>query len=255
MADYVTTESGTGCVHTAPGHGLDDYLTGMQNGLDIYCPIDDSGCYIDDGQVPSELVGLSVLETEGQISEANKAVLKIIARNGSLIAKRKLSIPILTAGAPRLQSSFAQWTNGSSIYKRTKCAPTHCRPSTALNSFRNGEKTVFMLPSLTGPIGASAAKEPGAYPSQPSTMPKVKPTSMPASSDRWQLKLNKPGVICGSKKSALELLDGIETPASWPAASELSLGTDTLDVWIDSGSSHQAVLKKAVSSAGQPIYT
>ena len=66
MADYVTTESGTGCVHTAPGHGLDDYLTGMQNGLDIYCPIDDSGCYIDDGQVPSELVGLSVLETEAK---------------------------------------------------------------------------------------------------------------------------------------------------------------------------------------------
>ena len=90
MADYVTTESGTGCVHTAPGHGLDDYLTGMQNDLDIYCPIDDSGCYIDDGQVPSELVGLSVLETEGQISDANKAVLKIIAHNGSLIAKKKI---------------------------------------------------------------------------------------------------------------------------------------------------------------------
>ena len=57
LADYVTTDSGTGCVHTAPGHGLDDYITGINNGLEVYCPLDDEGCYVDDGQVPAELVG------------------------------------------------------------------------------------------------------------------------------------------------------------------------------------------------------
>jgi isoleucyl-tRNA synthetase len=43
LADYVTLEAGTGCVHTAPGHGQDDYLTGQKYGLETYAPVDDSG--------------------------------------------------------------------------------------------------------------------------------------------------------------------------------------------------------------------
>ncbi len=45
LADYVTIDAGTGCVHTAPGHGADDYLTGLRYGLDILSPVDDHGCY------------------------------------------------------------------------------------------------------------------------------------------------------------------------------------------------------------------
>lgn len=52
LADYVTTDAGTGCVHTAPGHGQDDYLTGLNYKLEIYSPLDDKACYIDDGQIP-----------------------------------------------------------------------------------------------------------------------------------------------------------------------------------------------------------
>ena len=74
---------------TAPGHGLDDYITGINNGLEVYCPLDDYGCYVADGQVPTELVGLSVLDTDKKPSDANLGVLKIIAANGSLIAKKK----------------------------------------------------------------------------------------------------------------------------------------------------------------------
>jgi len=39
----VTLEEGTGAVHTAPGHGYDDYLTGLAYGLDIYTPVDEEG--------------------------------------------------------------------------------------------------------------------------------------------------------------------------------------------------------------------
>ena len=39
LADYVTLEQGTGAVHTAPGHGADDFLTGVKYGLDIYAPV------------------------------------------------------------------------------------------------------------------------------------------------------------------------------------------------------------------------
>ncbi len=45
LADYVTLEAGTGCVHTAPGHGADDYQTGLRYGLEILSPLDDEGCY------------------------------------------------------------------------------------------------------------------------------------------------------------------------------------------------------------------
>ncbi|HET8647282.1 MAG TPA: class I tRNA ligase family protein, partial [Vicinamibacteria bacterium] len=43
LGDYVTLDTGTGVVHTAPGHGWDDYLTGVRYGLDIYCPVDEAG--------------------------------------------------------------------------------------------------------------------------------------------------------------------------------------------------------------------
>src|SRR5436190_1852705 len=47
LADYVTLEQGTGVVHTAPGHGADDFLTGRKYGLDIYAPVDASGHFLE----------------------------------------------------------------------------------------------------------------------------------------------------------------------------------------------------------------
>lgn len=41
--DYITTESGTGLVHTAPGHGQEDYITGKKYGLPLLSPVDDAG--------------------------------------------------------------------------------------------------------------------------------------------------------------------------------------------------------------------
>jgi isoleucyl-tRNA synthetase len=48
LADYVTLEAGTGVVHTAPGHGADDYATGVRYGLEIYAPVGPGGHYTDD---------------------------------------------------------------------------------------------------------------------------------------------------------------------------------------------------------------
>jgi len=48
LADYVTLEDGTGAVHTAPGHGQDDYKTGIVYGIDIYTPVDDEGKFTPD---------------------------------------------------------------------------------------------------------------------------------------------------------------------------------------------------------------
>src|SRR5688572_12063399 len=48
LGDYVTLDQGTGAVHTAPGHGQDDYVTGMNYGLQILCPVDDDGRFVKD---------------------------------------------------------------------------------------------------------------------------------------------------------------------------------------------------------------
>jgi isoleucyl-tRNA synthetase len=74
LADYVTLEQGTGAVHTAPGHGADDYLTGVKHGLDIYAPIGADGRFADD-------VGLFAGE---QVFEANPQVVEALTERGRL---------------------------------------------------------------------------------------------------------------------------------------------------------------------------
>jgi isoleucyl-tRNA synthetase len=66
LADYVTTEDGTGLVHIAPGHGLEDYVSGQKYGLAIYSPVQDNGCY--DDSVPQWLRGRNVLEVDTLVS-------------------------------------------------------------------------------------------------------------------------------------------------------------------------------------------
>ena len=56
----MTVDAGTGLVHTAPGHGQEDYLLGLEHQLDLSCPVDENGCY-DSTVICSELIGLDVL--------------------------------------------------------------------------------------------------------------------------------------------------------------------------------------------------
>lgn len=66
-ADYVTFDDGTGLVHTAPGHGEEDYRTGMRAGLDVYCPVQSDGTF--DSTVPEWLQRKSVWEGNTHIVE------------------------------------------------------------------------------------------------------------------------------------------------------------------------------------------
>lgn len=74
-ADYVTLEQGTGCVHTAPGHGQEDFELGQHYGLEPYAPVDDRGCFTD--AVP-EHSGVLVLK-------ANPAIVQQLADAGRLL--------------------------------------------------------------------------------------------------------------------------------------------------------------------------
>ena len=67
LADYVTLEQGTGAVHTAPGHGADDFLTGQRYGLDVYAPVGPGGRFTDD---VAEFAGMQVFDANPKIEVA-----------------------------------------------------------------------------------------------------------------------------------------------------------------------------------------
>ena len=81
LAPYLTLEAGTGCVHTAPGHGREDYETGLKYGLDIYSPVDDAGCFTDEVEY---FAGQNVFE-------ANKAVNHKLEEVGALIKEQEIT--------------------------------------------------------------------------------------------------------------------------------------------------------------------
>jgi isoleucyl-tRNA synthetase len=74
--DYVTTESGTGLVHTAPGHGQEDYMVGQRYGLPILSPVDDKGNLTEEA---GQFAGLNVLK------DANEAIIKELQEKGALL--------------------------------------------------------------------------------------------------------------------------------------------------------------------------
>ncbi|MEH2135031.1 MAG: isoleucine--tRNA ligase [Nostoc sp.] len=74
--DYITTESGTGLVHTAPGHGQEDYIVGGRYGLPILAPVDDNGNFTEEA---GEFAGLNVL------GDGNQAVIDALNAAGSLL--------------------------------------------------------------------------------------------------------------------------------------------------------------------------
>jgi isoleucyl-tRNA synthetase len=81
LADYVTLDQGTGIVHTAPGHGVEDFQTGQKYGIEAYAPLDSQGRYLE---------GLP--EYKGKnVFEANPIVLQILRDRGALLAEQKLS--------------------------------------------------------------------------------------------------------------------------------------------------------------------
>lgn len=74
--DYITTESGTGLVHTAPGHGQEDYIVGQKYGLPILSPVDDKGIFTAEA---GQFAGLNVLK------DANGAIIEALQEAGSLL--------------------------------------------------------------------------------------------------------------------------------------------------------------------------
>ena len=74
---FVTDDAGTGAVHMAPGHGTDDYIAGKENGLDILSPVDDAGCYTAECGLP-DFVGKHVFKS-------NEGIIELLQSKGALL--------------------------------------------------------------------------------------------------------------------------------------------------------------------------
>ena len=87
LGNHVSDEDGTGCVHTAPGLGTDDFLVGKKYNIPAYSPVDDKGCLT--AEVGEDLAGKFVVGEEDD--SANVAVIKKLAACGALLAKEKIT--------------------------------------------------------------------------------------------------------------------------------------------------------------------
>lgn len=242
LADYVTTDSGTGCVHTAPGHGLEDYLTGLKYKLDIYCPLNDKGCYVNDGQVPENLVGITVLESNGKCP-ANEKVLEILKEKAVLIhsAKYPHQYPhCWRSKTPVIFRAMDQWfisLDRNNIKKDTLAELPKVKwiPSYGENRIRGAVESrpdwcISRQRSWGVPIPAFYDENNNAL-LDPILISELANLVEREGSNIW------------FELSVEELVQKLPIPSDWKNR-KLRKGLDTLDVWIDSGSSHQAVLKR-----------
>lgn len=250
--NFVTSDTGTGFVHIAPGHGMDDYQLGLQHGLPIYSPVDDNGClaYTNDlpkeEQMPAELVGKSMLEKHGQ-SEANNAVLHELRARGALLHQENYhhSYPhCWRSKTPVIFRAMDQWFVKIDHAVDGKPFRQH-----ALEAIQH----VAWIPDW----GRSRIE--GAVASRPDwciSRQRAWGVPIPAFYTVQNEPILDPRVVRNTaklveqfgsnvwfEKSPEELWRSVK-PADWSGPDPTKKSADTLDVWIDSGSSSRAVLMR-----------
>ncbi|KAJ2738352.1 isoleucine-tRNA ligase [Coemansia sp. Cherry 401B] len=116
LADYVTGDSGTGLVHSAPGHGQEDYEFGLANGIEIFSPVDDYGRFTN--EAGPTLAGKEVL------GEGSRAVVDMLTAQGLLLSQQKFthSYPYdWRTKLPIIQRATPQWFANVGDLKASAC--------------------------------------------------------------------------------------------------------------------------------------
>ena len=247
-ADFVASDTGTGFVHIAPGHGLDDYNLGRQKGLPIYSPVDDDGGFAHtndlpvEQQMPAGMVGKSILEKHGK-SNANEAVLHELRLRQALLHQEDYhhSYPhCWRSKTPVIFRAMDQWfiqIDQDKFRQRALAEIDRVSwiPEWGINRIKSAVQTrpdwcISRQRSWGVPIPAFYDAGGGLI----FDAPIVRNTA-----DLFE----KHGSNIWFEKSAAELWPLVK-PKDWKGAEPAAKSNDTLDVWIDSGSSSRAVLMR-----------
>ena len=257
--DFVENSTGTGFVHIAPGHGLEDYGLGRKNGLPIYSPVDDNGCLAHtndlpvEQQMPVEMVGKSILAKHGK-SDANEAVLHELRVRIALLKQENYhhSYPhCWRSKTPVIFRAMDQWfikIDHDNFRAQAVAAieAVHWIPDWGQNRIEAAVKSrpdwcISRQRTWGVPI-------PAFYDAEGSPMLDARIVRNAADL------IEKHGSNVWFEKSATELWSLVK-PKDWNGPEAAAKSNDTLDVWIDSGSSSRAVTarRKELAGADKPF--
>ena len=238
LGDHVTLEQGTGAVHTAPGHGQEDYVVSQAHGIATYCPVDGAGRFFQaegaEGKLPDVLLGKTVWE-------GNAIVIDLLKQRGALLAERKIdhSYPhCWRCHKPTIFRATEQWFIGMDrnnlraraleAIKRVKWTPSWgeerisnmitTRPDWCISRQRiwGVPITVLYCESCHEPL------------TDRPVLDRIVDLFRQHTADAWY------------SMSAAELAPGAK--CSKCGGASFRKENDILDVWFDSGASHLAVL-------------
>jgi len=227
-ADFVTLDTGTGCVHIAPGHGEDDYRLGLEHGLSLLSPVDDNGCFTEEVGVP-ELVGQYVFK-------ANERIIEILAEKQALVARQDY------------QHSYPHcWRSKTPVIFRA-IEQFFIRIDAVREQALKGVDETRWLPHWgRNRIRGTVESRPDWCISRQRTwgvpLPVFydeagEPILDPAVIDKVADVIAEKGTNAWFELDDQQWAELVGLPAN------VSRRNDTLDVWIDSGVSHEAVLRK-----------
>ncbi|MDD6371430.1 MAG: isoleucine--tRNA ligase [Eubacteriales bacterium] len=229
-AEYVTMDSGTGCVHTAPGFGADDYQTCMRYGMELVVPVDDYGRHTD---YAGKYAGM---KTE----ESNPVILEDMRQSGALFASEEIvhsyphhdrcKKPVIFRATPQWFCSVESFKDQAiKAIENVQWYPAWGQDRMTSMIRERADWCISRQRRWGLPIPVFYCKSCG------------KPVSTPESIEKLSKLFDEYGSNIWFEKDAMELApEGFTCPHC--GGKDFTKEKDTLDCWFDSGSTHYASL-------------